>query len=314
MSVHNLIRMPREHGQIQILKMFRIQSTVVFLFLLLANFTYAGFTISQKFDGMGSTYNTIQSVNIASGNQSLSPPQILGGGPSGNYLQLAQRSEANFVDAQNAIVFSNPSQSLTDSFQFDVKYHMQGNANGFGFVFLNTNNYGTDGGTASTLLIDRIQVEQAHNHDAIGVRQSEFFQNSFHLALNTFETDRVQLFYDGFKLLDQQVDFQDGWHSLSFHVYFQPNETHLTLHSSFLATNASDFSTSFDVGPIDGFNARPMLAARIGGAGFGNFSIDDVLYQQINAVPEPATLTLFGIGALGMGFLARSRAKKTATV
>ena len=101
------------------------------------------------------------------------------------------------MDAQNAIVFSNATQSVAGSYQFDVKYHMQGNANGFGFVFLNTNNYGTDGGTASSLQLDRIQVEQAHNHDAVGVRQAEYFHNSFHLALNTFETDRVQLFYDG---------------------------------------------------------------------------------------------------------------------
>ena len=272
--------------------MFRNQLSVVFILLSLAKLSLADFSISKNFDGGGSSYKTIQSVDISAGGQSLSPPQILGGGPSGNYLQLAQRSVANGVDAQNAIVFSNATQSPTGSFQFDIKYHMQGNANGYGFVFLNTNRYGTDGGTASSLALDRIQVEQAHNHDAVGVRQAEYFQNSFHLALNTFETDRVQLFYDGFKLLDQQVNYQDGWHSLSFHADFQPNQTRLTLDSSFLTTNASDFSTSLNIGQIDGFNARPMLAARIGGAGFGNFSIDDVSFQQITAVPEPSSLAM----------------------
>jgi hypothetical protein len=89
------------------------------------------------------------------------------------------------------------------------------------------------------------------------------------------------------------------------------------------------------VGP-NAFNGSHLLSAKGGagyGAGGGAGGFDDfaniptrhaggnganglvyVEWDDISAVPEPATIALFGIGALGMGLVARRKKKLTATV
>ena len=286
-----------------------LYAQLLLLFLFGANSTYAGF-VSQNFDSPGSAYSTLQSNDPHARIGFLPPPQVLSGGPSGNYLQLASRADVTFVDAQNAIVFNNSEQFATTRIQFDVRYHMSGSANGFGFVMLNTRDFGTSGGTVSSLKLDRIQVEQAHNHDPIGSRQTDFFQHSFQLSLNTFESDRIQLFYDGYKLLDQNVAFGDGWHDLSFQADFLPTTTLFKLNSTYLTSNSSILDMQFQTGQIDSFSARPMIAARIGGAGFGNFSVDNISYSQIAAVPEPTTMVSMAFGFFAVGATVRRMRKR----
>jgi hypothetical protein len=248
--------------------------------------------IAQDFDSPGSDYQVLQSGDSRVGGATLNTPQILGGGPSANYLQLAARASGNGVDAQNAIVFSNSSLFAPQQSELKLQYHMQGLANGFGFILLNTDHYGVSGGTVSSLELDRVQVEQAHNRDPLGSRQLEFYSNSLHLALNTFETDRVQLFYDGYKLFDQPVSFSDGWYDLTMTTDFTGPEAIVQVTSNRLSNGSTvfDFQTTF--GTVDAFNARPLLAARIGAVGFGDFSIDSISYSV--AVPEPSSGIAFG--------------------
>ncbi len=259
----------------------------------------ADLIVLQNFDTPGSNYQTLQSGDIHAGGAMLNAPQINAGGPSGNYLQLAQRNAANGVDAQNGIVFDNTSVTTQQISVLTLQYHMQGIANGFGFMLLNTNDYGTSGGTVSSLELDRVQVEQAHNHDAIGVRQVDYYSRSIQLSLNTFENDRVQLFYDGYKLIDQAVTFPDGWYDLSMTTDFTGPEAMVHVSSKQLAPGTAAFDFQVSLGAIDAFNARPLLAARIGGAGFGDFSIDTISYD-VQAVPEPSSGVLVLACASGL--------------
>jgi len=43
-----------------------------------------------------------------------------------------------------------------------------------------------------------------------------------------------------------------------------------------------------------------------------NVGLDNVVYSGVAAVPEPATMTIWGLGALGIGFVVRRKNKLAA--
>ena len=79
------------------------------------------------------------------------------------------------------------------------------------------------------------------------------------------------------------------------------------------SSSAFALSSDFQTYSLANFSSVRYLEIRAD-QGLRWFSVDDIEVNDVSAVPEPASMVIWGIGALGMVSVARRRARKVATV
>ena len=213
------------------------------------------------------------------------------GGNPGGFLQLTDD-----VGGQNNVVaFNRTSLGLFDrsTFRFDFRIFAQAtpSADGFGFTYLNTTNYGATGaGPAIT--------EDPAFAGVLGVGFDTWANgapNDFGPAGSSDYHD-ISLFYNGTlisriddtRLLPTPLTLDDGqWHSVVGTVDFQNARFNMTV-------DGRPIFTDLAVPGLTRFESRIAYGGRTGGE--NEFvSLDNLNVQY---VPEPSTAAALAIGSL----------------
>lgn len=241
-------------------------------------------------------------------------PAITGsGGWDGAYINLTQ--EANSLNNQAAFpqVVSGPYDNLQVSFDFRISVGQGGGADGIGFAYVDSSVYGTSGSVAS-------------------FSEEPNLASSFGVGFDTFKNDdqgdggesSVSLHLNGTRLVSNSIDasalgtFENGKvHRATINVVPAPGGSTVSVDVTRLEDSVSIQPINMFVAGLNQFDGRGVFNARTGGANSqqdidnikfvhqagGNDPVTTVLYTF---VPEPAGLTLFGLGA-GVLALARRR-------
>ena len=275
---------------------------IPFLALLTAHVATVNGAI-QNFDGGGTLY--------ASAQYGTSPgPTVLPGGPTGSFMRLAKEgvgNQANKIAFDRTFVGNSWIKAVLD---FDFRIGGPGDgADGFGIAFLNTANFGTTG-TAGGFFSEEPNVV-----------------NSFGLGIDTWSNggegaNDVSLHFNGSTkanvgLANMSLENGDqsniiGWNHARLELVKATGGVNVTVKLTDILDGSIDTPYSnFHIAGFNPYEGRWAFSARTGGAD-DNHDLDNIVasYEVAGgAVPEPATLTIWCLGALGCAAAAYRRRK-----
>ncbi len=261
------------------------------------NVQYSTPCIVQDFDSPGTSPFTTTQYGSSPG------PLVVSGGPTGNFLRVVNDD----VNGQLGVVAFDRG-SLVGPFPwlriaFDFRMGGQGDgADGLGFAFLNTANYGTSGA-------------------APGFGEEPNLAGSFGLGLDIFDNgaadvsqDSISLHWNGSKvaeadltgLMDLENNVFNHLEALVVPTAGGSNVTVVITPDALGATPGSPLTVfnNYFIAGLSRYEGRLAFSGRTGGLN-ANHDIDNVVAQF---VPEPGSCLLFGGGLLAL--LGRRRRRK----
>jgi hypothetical protein len=244
------------------------------------------------------------------------PPSIqTAGGWDGGYINMTQEvnSQSNQVSFDQLVTGSYKQMKFDFDFRFSVG--QGGGADGVGFVYANSANYGTTGNVAGW-----------------GTGEEPSLAGSLGVGFDTFNNadqgdggeSSVSLHFNNARLASTTVDgtvlgtFEDGnVHHASISVVPVAGGSNVSVTVSKAADSLTIFDNYFVAG-LDPYDGRMAFHGRTGGANSkqdldniqlmhvagANDPTTTVLYEFI---PEPTSVTLIGIGVAGLLGLIRRR-------
>ncbi len=239
----------------------------------------------QDFDNIGTAFTATQH-NTAPG------PVVLGGGPSGNFMRIANDGVGNQA---NTVVFdlSDPVVPRGYSGSFDFRMGGGGNgADGIGFAILDTATFGNSG--------------------AVGFFNEEpNLANSIAIGLDTHDNgggdlseDSVSLHFNGSKIaevdLTGTLDLENNLFNRLFFDIRNDGPDMIAnvsiVEDVFGAANNINVFSNVTITGAQAYEARIGFSARTGGLN-DNHDIDNI---NISFIPEPTTATLALLGLAGL--------------
>ncbi len=264
--------------------------------VVLAAFSVAGAANTfQDFDNPGTNYTLFRHY----GSQDAT---VQSGGPSANFLRLNYPGVGGNL---NTVAFDRTQVGAAVKIiaDFDFRMYAGSRADGFGFVLLNTTNYGISG--ASSVAIS----EEANATNSLGIG-FDIYNNgenggNNHLSvhynnttLQNFPVSAMQLWNNGATDFDHahiEVDLVNALVSVT-----------LTPHGGSAFTLINNFS----VPGLSPYESRVAFGARTGGA-TANHDLDNINVAFVVApspVPVPGAAMLLGSGLLALLPVLRKKA------
>jgi hypothetical protein len=248
----------------------------------------------QTFDGGGTPFVSNQ-FGSAPG------PMVVGGGPTGNFMRLTQAINSQ----QNSIGFNRTDLGPFGQIVADWDFRIGGGsrADGYSIAFLNTANFGIAGPYPVPLS---------------GVFEDPNIVGSFGVGFDTFDNglegnNSITLHFNGTQRAQNMLPL--GVFNLQNNVF---NHAHLEItpvggggSNVSLVITPNIFGVpgapvtvynSFFIPDLNPYESRVGFGARTGGL-TDNHDIDNInitFQPQGQPIPEPGTLSLLGLGALGL--------------
>ena len=252
----------------------------------------------QDFDNPGSTYY------LRNFDTDTSTPTIMTDGPSGNYVRLTRTVGTEL----GGIYFDATAERTNTVVLVRFDFRCQGSADGFGFVFLNTANWGT----AGTNNVPSFS-EEANVAGSLGVGFDIYNNNAPPLEPNA---NHVSIHWAGVQVQNgvatPNLSLAAGvFHRAEILIKFETNRALVTVRiTPDIYGAGGQPETLFNNFVISGaypYRGRVAFCGRTGGA-WANQDLDNIQVQYLAELPQPAGLSMqllpvsiFGSSGQGSG-------------
>ncbi len=213
-------------------------------------------TLVQDFDHLGTTHFVANQYSSSPG------PQVLAGGPSGNYLRVIQQTN----NQTNQIAFDRVAMGLYQRIEAEWDFSILSGADGGAFALVNTGWEGITGPVSNPPVWEEPNIA-----------------NAFCIGFDVYpDICDISLHWNGQEVATYSTyDYRNAWRTAKAVIEFVSGGANVSL----TVGGTSIFTNYFIPGMIP-YESRVAFGGRTGGA-TTNFDLDNITVRWLNAVSAP---------------------------